>query len=237
MIVQDQHNRDWFCTMEKETMAPTGVMIPQFTAPWYPDQKYIRPGVSPDGLRGDRRNPGRIFIDYNAMAADHEAKLDQLDHRLRTLARKYYPGKLKETLENPPEDIMDALYGPRGGPPPPVEFIWAAQDGNRWVLGFTEAVPQWAKPFVARLDTKTRDRREGRSFADEDEDAFEPVLVDAETAPARRGKTTPAAEPEDPEIQEELVPAAMGGVDPSWQDPQEIEVPKTSGGRTKARRE
>jgi hypothetical protein len=192
----DPHGRRWFATMEKETMAPTGVIQPCFEAPLIPAPKYLRPG----GLQ----NPTRLDIDYDTAIADLEEKHREWNRRLRLAAQKMYGEKAGESIENPPPELMHVV----GEPPEPTEPLEAAREGNRWVLGFSSAMPAWAKPFFER---KQRDAEEA----------------------AKRGQRFPDAEEDEGEQPEtELVGAGTGG------QPENLSATNpNTGGRSKARRD
>lgn len=216
----DPHGRPWHAILERKTMTPTGPISPLFKAPFYPDQKYLRPG--------GQKNPIRLGIDYDAMDRDlQEAHLER-ERRLHRLAFRTYGSQAPKVLKNPPEELLRALDG-EGAQPMPVEVVWACMQGNRFVLGFSENEPEWVKKdqrihefFHPPLKEMERKRAKTR-FADADEDAdTEQQLIplsDAETAPV------------DPRLA--LAGSEIGGTgeDSSWGQP------ATSGGRTALRKE
>jgi hypothetical protein len=198
----DIHGRRWFATMEKETMAPTGVIQPCFEAPLIPAPKYLKPG----GIK----NPTHLGIDYDTAIADLEEKHKEWNRRLRLAAQKMYGEKAGESIENPPPELMHVV----GEPPEPTEPLEAAREGNRWVLGFSDIMPAWAKPFFER-------KRQLEQEASE------------------RSRRFPDAEEEgdlDEETQRELVGAGAG--EPSDIQPVDRSAANpNTGGRSKARRD
>lgn len=210
----DQHERPYHTNIELDSGDPTGPIDPQFTAPLIPHQKYLEM-VADD--------PRRIYINYPAWKRDireDRARWNR-DARQRSQVRygERYDSKAPITAE-----IIDII----GPPPEPIEPIIAAEQGNSWVLGFTDKVDQRLAKY---FDLREKREDEELDFRDEPEPDF------SDTAPApdwRLGDQVVEEEEEDlAALEESHDRGAVGGkrVDPRSQRPQPRVAQRGSGGR------
>lgn len=133
ITLYDQHGREWTAQVGLKSGRPTGQIEPNFIAPWYPDQQYLR--VNPE-------NTSELFIDYMAMLARRRARRDQYHKAAVDFAREK---KLEEpTLGQYPEAIRRSI----GGSPKAIEPVVAAIQGNRYILGLTTVVDRRLERFV-----------------------------------------------------------------------------------------
>jgi len=131
----DQHGRQWHATIELKTGHPCGLVRPKFHAPLDVPQQY---------LNVDKESPHRLIIAYDPWIASLRNAWTERSSHLRSVGLavhgdKYNPDKpSREQLE---------IVGP---PPRPVEPVIAAKQGNKYVLGLTDKMPDWAKPFFIK---------------------------------------------------------------------------------------
>lgn len=183
VIMYDQWGRPWHATLEKETMTPTGPVQPLFSAPFIPDQKYHR--------YGGKRNPVRMQIDLAKMEEDLQEAHEERERLIRKLTMQFFPGWNKKA---PPPEVIEKVDGPGYGPMP-LEVLWAAMQGNKWILGFSKRRPAWSEAGAVSTwfdppEKESFRRKREMEFPDspEDaEDAAEVELVDEDTIPARPG--------------------------------------------------
>lgn len=123
---RDEHGRPWHWTIENKTGDPTGLIQPLFTAPYIPEQHYLR--IDPD-------NPNRILIDYDRAIADIRLTRKEWDKAGRQRSQKLYGQKY-----NPKEDFTEEVLDIIGPPPQAWEPVLAAKQGNPWMLGKTTRV-------------------------------------------------------------------------------------------------
>ena len=134
ILGRDQHGREYDMVLELKTMSPTGPISPMFEAPIIPPQKY---------LRHNRREPTRVYIDYDGWEAEVRQRHAEYQEDRRVTAVKMFGQQAHRALQDNPEELRMVV----GDPPPPVERILAAKSGNRWALGFTDARPEWADQY------------------------------------------------------------------------------------------
>lgn len=195
----DQHGRRYWAAVELKTGDPVGgIYADQWTAPmspaWcagrlVPDAKYMKI------VRG--RGQPHIEIQYEEWLRDWDAAdrmrksvLDELISRSPVDI-----ATMQEYRKNPPPEIMKTIGA---GPIErrPREFIAAAMKGNRWALGLSDKMPDWAKPVMAQWELV---QPQGQSYN-----------------PAEMGEY-PDADDDEPEeerfidIEEEHDPEATGG--------------------------
>lgn len=182
-ILYDVHGRPWHAILERKTMTPTGPISPMFRAPFYPDQKYLRPG--------GQRNPIHLGINYDQMDIDLQEAHQEREQTIRRLIVKSFPASQHQKLiKNPPEEILWAVDG-NGEGPMPVEVVWACMQGNRWVLGYSDKEPEWVQEMPAVRNffhpplKEFARRRAELIFGDAENDEAQAriELTDAEIAP------------------------------------------------------
>jgi hypothetical protein len=136
IVLYDQHQREWTAQVGVKTGMPTGKIVPNFRAPWYPDQQYFR--VNPE-------NTAELFIDYKAMLLRRNARMKAYHQGASEWARdKKIP--TPEKLGEYSEQIRRGY----GGPPKPLEPVVAAIQGNRYILGLTDKVDKRLERFVTK---------------------------------------------------------------------------------------
>ena len=157
----DQHGRKWGALVEGETGAPCSPMdllhrTPAGNVPpWLPSGKY---------LDFDPLEQGRFTINYaHAIADAVQGQADWL-RIVRQYAMGMYADKAAEQIETPGPGLL-AIVGPKPQGP---ELIEACEQGNKWALGFSDAVPDWAKPILA-VQMADPSRRPARSYPDAEE--------------------------------------------------------------------
>jgi hypothetical protein len=152
----DQHGRLWGSTIDITNGHSCGPWEAKFEAPWLPDFKYIHHHPTDDRL---------IVIDYDRNVLDAKDAMDAYDDvRLKTAMNQYgsaFTSKLGKTYDEDPPELKQLV----GGPPFPVAWSEAAQEGNKWVLGFTNVIPSWAYPLLAQ------EALTPRKYLDADEEA------------------------------------------------------------------
>lgn len=160
-IVRDQHGRRYGVSIEKETMHITGPLQPLFQAPWLPDFKYFKPVPE---------EPTRVWIDYGQAEQDVYASQAEYRARTRQAALQMYKSEAPRMLKDPPPELLQIV----GPPPSPVEPIQAAMAGNKWILGFSKAMPAWAAEleiFQAKVEEPLARLRKRYPDADEEGDS------------------------------------------------------------------
>ena len=157
----DQHGRKYGATVESETGHPCGVIDFEHRTPagnlppWRPSAEH---------LVFDTLEMGKVTIDYPKAIAQREALVADWERMARTLAIQMYGDKAGEAIEDPPVGLIGIL-GPR---PMDAGLIEACQAGNKWALGFSDAMPEWATPYA--VVTGVAQQKPRREFPDADED-------------------------------------------------------------------
>jgi hypothetical protein len=139
----DQHGRSWGAVVDKAAGQPLGVIEPKFEAPYLPHQSFFT--FDP--------NEPRFVIEYDAIIEQRKTRLKEWEDAGYTFALAEYGDKAVEVMQNPTPAFL-RYVGPK---PDPVEIPEAAKAGNKWVLGFSDAVPEWAKRFLPVLRPPTPD--------------------------------------------------------------------------------
>ena len=124
VTMTDQHEREYSCEMDKETMNPVGIPTPRnFRQPVPTPSKYLNP------VKG---RLGRLYINYTEWKRDILAAEQARTIRLREMAEKTYGNAAPKMLEDPPGDLLYKL----GHGPVPIEFVLAMESGqSKWALG------------------------------------------------------------------------------------------------------
>lgn len=164
---QDQHGRRWGGTIEIETgvfigpVVPVGWSAPVLTSgvPLLPPLQY---------LRFTATRIGEFAIDYASWRADAQHAEHQWQERLSQHARAMYGDSAAQALEHPSPALLE-LVGPK--PVIPVEMIDACIAENRYALGLTDKMPDWAREHCTpRVVERTREQLR-EQFPDADDDA------------------------------------------------------------------
>ena len=175
----DQHGRLWGTAIEVSSGHSCGPWEAKFEAPWLPDAKYLRHHSTDDRL---------VLIDYDRNVRDAKEAMDAYDDlRLKVAMDQYgsaFTSKLGKTHDEDPPELKQLV----GAPPFPVAWSEAAQEGNKWVLGFSNIIPKWAYPLLKQEDAPAR------KYLDADEEVEKAVDLDEAFDPeAKGGKREPVA--------------------------------------------
>ncbi len=131
----DQHGREWFATIELKTGHPCGLIQPKFTAPLDVPQQYLTINLE---------KPYELIIAYDPWIASLRAAWTARAAHLRSVGLAVHGDKYNP--EKPSREQLEIV----GPPPQPVEPVIAAKQGNKYVLGLTEKMPDWAKPYFIK---------------------------------------------------------------------------------------
>jgi hypothetical protein len=134
---RDQHGRKWGAVIELKTGDPVGSPEPiGWTAPWMPDPKYVTVKLDDDGSV----ETGMLAIDYERALKDAKKEQDDHQERLEFFAGAIYSERAGAVLAEKarPAELMRYFRGSR---PKPIEPIFAAMNGDRWLLGFEKGDP------------------------------------------------------------------------------------------------
>lgn len=158
----DQHGRQYGAVIEGATGAPTGPIdfLHRTPAgnlpPWIPAGKY---------LVFDPVNQGRLTIDYAQAVADREAEIADWRQLLVKFATASGGTRAIEEIESPSPGMI-LMIGPKPEGP---EIVEAASQGNKWALGFSDAMPSWAVSLM-RITDPVR-QREPQQYPDAEDEA------------------------------------------------------------------
>ena len=195
--VKDQHGRLVHLVWDKSCNGCVGHTM-YFDAPFIPDVKWMT-------IHAEQGFPTSIEWEYQAMLEDKRAAWAMYFENLLRFAGKM-PGVSATTayeaaLNRQWDDVPKALLKECGITPQPEEMIKAAMAGNKWVLGFSTIVPEWAGPLV-RLMELNKSKIGGAitdadldMYRDEEEplaaldDQFDPDAKGGKREPVRQEKT------------------------------------------------
>lgn len=161
-VFTDQHGREYGATVEGDTGHPCSPIDFRHRTPsgnlppWIPDAKY---------LQFDPLKQGQVTIDYESALADRRAALSHWEDLILKFAVAMFGEKAAAEVENPSPTLI-ALVGPK---PPVPDLVEACQQGNKWALGFTDAMPKWAEPIMAIDHTAIKAKRAPKVYPDADE--------------------------------------------------------------------
>ena len=195
----DQHGRKWGAPVEHPSGHPCGPIdcLQRTPAgrrpPWVPSDQF---------LVFDPVDVGQVRVDYDRCLAEFDRGLADWQTLVRRQASAMYADGAGPIVEKilAGADPSPALRAVTGLRPVGRELIAAAKAGNKWVLGFSDAVPQWARPVLAALRAQEEAAAvlpvdEG-TYPDADEDEAEaddaPVAVAPKPAPKRSHHKKPA---------------------------------------------
>lgn len=140
----DDHGRKWSASIEIRSGDPTGLIQPNFTAPWYPDQAY---------LTQDADDRSKLHIDYAGMLRSrleaheeyHRQAVEEATSRSWTISEEegkpVYDRKLLQII---------------GPPPRAIEPVIAAMQGNSWILGFSDVPDPRLVPFLPSREARRK---------------------------------------------------------------------------------
>ena len=140
-LFTDQHGRKYGADMDPRTGHPCGPIDFKHRTPsgnlppWLPAAKY---------LLFDTIEPGKVTVQYDDAIADAERAIGQWETLIVNFATGMYGDKAGPEIEKPGPTLRKVV-GPRPAEPALIE---AAKEGNKWALGFTDAMPKWAEPLM-----------------------------------------------------------------------------------------
>lgn len=179
-VFTDQHGRKYGATTESESGHPCSPVDFMHRTPagnlppWVPDTNY---------LIFDPVEVGKVTVDYDKALMEKDRAIDDWSTLIRQNALAMYADKAGEQIEHPGPGLLQ-LVGPK---PVGRELIAACQAGNKWALGFTDAMPQWAAPLMATLPQPRKLTEQAYPDADEDADG----ALDVPTPKRSHKKQTP----------------------------------------------
>lgn len=157
MTCIDQFGREYSTQVSLKTGEPTGLLHPEFTAPWYADHWCLR--VNPE-------NAAEVFVDLHALLVHRKAAMDAyhadaLDNarKLKVAAPRY-------------GDYDNDIVAVTGRPPKALQPIIAAIQGNAWILGETDVVDDRLLPWV-KAPHATDDLLSQYDFRDPSDEDYE----------------------------------------------------------------
>lgn len=120
------HGREYFGTIEIKTGHTVGLIEKKFQAPLMPPDKYL------ERIEGF---PYNFFINYDRWIADEQGARAEWERDGRTRSRQMH-GDAYDPAAPFTSDVLDII----GPPPNAVEPLYAAKQGNPWILGTTNRV-------------------------------------------------------------------------------------------------
>lgn len=179
---EDQHGRVWYATVEIKTGHPTGGLYPAdgwiapTTPEWckgrlIPDQKYLL-------ITRVAGRVEKVKVDYDQWITDYLQRMDEWRAELRDMAG-HSAGSGQQAaawIAKPPKEVLDVVgYGPQQKIP--LKLIQAMAKGNKWALGLSNVVPDWALPV---LDEWRDMQRTSASILADDAEEFPDAAEDEE---------------------------------------------------------
>lgn len=200
VVITDQHGRKFAVWVEKDTMHPCSALVPRGwnppmlagQTPFLPPEEYVSfPADEPFAMR----------IDYDRWIAFVEQMHKMYDEKISSSAVLLFGSGAAQAIESKNVELMRYV----GPPPTSVQPIKAARAGNKFVLGLTDKMPEWAIPFFSA--PVVAEEVFPDVFEDEEEDEVAPDPTAADEG------FEDATEDEDKyqELEEEIDPAAIGG--------------------------
>lgn len=181
----DQHGRTWEATVETKTMAPIGEPFLVRAKDRVTGQPIEPPILPPAGMmRWPKDELGRVYIDYEAWAAQRRAALADWTQNFESYAQSMYGDRAHEAIEHPTPALL-RIIGPK---PAPVEQVLACQRGNKWALGLPTADgraperPDWADRYFPLPKAEAPEE-----FPDVGEDAAQDPDADPDSDPGSGG--------------------------------------------------
>lgn len=179
---RDQHGRLYDAVIEAASGHPTGPVLFLHRTP----NGHLPPWVPSDGdLDFDPLEQGRVTVAYDRVIGVIAENLKDWERAVRDAALKLYADKAGDVLADL-DALPPALLQIHPKPQTP-DLIEACRQGNKWALGFTDAVPGWARKLVAgKVAGVKAPAKEYPDADEEDSEAPEPS-VDGER-PRKRGR-------------------------------------------------
>lgn len=165
----DQHERPWHAIVDtrcRPHLAPCTALQPQgWSAPIMPPDDLVRP--HPVLL-------GRLLIDYDSWLERATHAVSDYKQNEHMVAERMFGDQATSAITRRDGRLLSEI----GPPPPAVEFVLAAREGNKWILGQDATMPQWANPLQETLPqfrrlTMLENGPSIRSFPNADEEEGE----------------------------------------------------------------
>lgn len=143
--VTDQHGRLVHLVWDTLGRCCVGKYL-LFRAPWVPDISYLK-------VVANQSFPTGAEWDYAQLLADNRNAWERWFQDLRKFAAKMNGVSATEAYAAARAgrwaEVPKALLEECGVTELPEDIIKAAMAGNRWILGFSTVVPDWAGPWLA----------------------------------------------------------------------------------------
>ncbi|MBA2713421.1 MAG: hypothetical protein H0U55_07710 [Rubrobacteraceae bacterium] len=120
------HGREYFATIEIKTGHTVGLIEKKFTAPLMPSDKYL------ERIEG---RPYNFLVNYDRWISDEQGARSEWERDGRVRSRQMH-GDAYDPAAPFTSDVLDII----GPPPNAIEPLYAAQQGNAWILGLTPRV-------------------------------------------------------------------------------------------------
>ena len=179
----DQHGRAWAAEMDVKVMRPCTPLRPfGWKAPILPPPAFIQ--------FVDTLGQPQITIDYAAWRQHQGALASEWNADLLDIAQRMFPNSWAREVQ----DQNPLLLAKMGPMPYSVEFVRAAEQENRWVLGLSTKRPAWVTDaLLATIPTPKRVAPDGGTLAafpdaDDDDDTDDVPTVTAKRGPGRPRK-------------------------------------------------
>jgi hypothetical protein len=154
-IWKDQHGREWGGTMDKDTGCPIGDLIPvsgvlnKKRFGWKPR---VYDGKDLIALSKymifDENRLSTFVIDYTTWRSDLEAAHKHWGDQAMHFAAQMYGDKAGEVLQD--HQMPVALRNMVGSKPMPLVLIDAMEQGNEWILGLSNLMPEELAEFFPK---------------------------------------------------------------------------------------
>lgn len=179
-ILTDDYGREWDTTVDvisRGTCAPINPL--SFHDPLNTPQKYLRADT----------NRRRLHIDFDRW-------IDDLENAHRDYEQKLFDDAMMLFGEGGPkayEERIPALMRYTGTGPQAVEPVKAAKAGNKFCLGLSDKMPEWAKKFFVKPEAPKAEFPDAEEYADYEEEA-DPEAMGGKRVPVRnKNKLSEAA--------------------------------------------
>lgn len=169
-ILTDRHGRQYSTYIEVDSMDPCAAITPYGWTP--PILWNGQPFVAPSNFMhvNGKARFGFIDIRYDEWLAHTEERHRQYDDLVMNTALREFSSAAPEMVRRKDPALMRIV----GDPPFPLEPIQAAKQGNKYVLGLSKAMPEWARPFFTPRATVVKQFPDAEEF----DDALDAQTVD-----------------------------------------------------------
>ena len=174
ITLRDQHGREWDSTEDviaRGTCAP--INPKNFSPPFETPQKYLKADT------GERK----VEVMFDQWIDDLEAAHKTYEQKLSDDAFMLFGESGLKMFE----DRAPALLRFTGQPPQPVEVVKAAKAGNKFCLGLSDKMPEWAKPFFLKPEMEKQEFPDAEEYSDYEEQA-DPDAIGGKRVPVKNNK-------------------------------------------------